>query len=64
MQQFERARSVEAKQAREQAILEAASRLAGERGVRAVTLTDIAADRKSTRLNSSHQVQSRMPSSA
>ena len=43
MQQFERARSVEAKQAREQAILEAASRLAGERGVRAVTLTDIAA---------------------
>lgn len=42
-QEFERARSVEAKQIRETAILEAASRLATERGVRAVTLTDIAA---------------------
>jgi AcrR family transcriptional regulator len=39
---FERARSAEAKQARETAILEAAARLAGERGVREVTLTDIA----------------------
>jgi AcrR family transcriptional regulator len=41
--QFERARSTEAKQERERAILESAARLAGERGVRAVTLTDIAA---------------------
>ena len=41
--QFERARSAEAKQARETAILEAAARLAGRHGVRAVTLTDIAA---------------------
>ncbi|GAA1939372.1 TetR/AcrR family transcriptional regulator [Kitasatospora viridis] len=41
--QFERARSAEAKQARETSILEAAARLAGEHGVRAVTLTDIAA---------------------
>ncbi|MGW1071189.1 TetR family transcriptional regulator [Streptomyces sp. NPDC002537] len=41
--QFERARSAEAKRARETSILEAAARLAGEHGVRAVTLTDIAA---------------------
>jgi len=41
---FERARSPEAKQAREQAILQAATRLASERGVREVTLTDIAAE--------------------
>ncbi|GAB2745609.1 TetR/AcrR family transcriptional regulator [Kitasatospora kifunensis] len=41
--QFERARSAEAKHARVTAILEAAARLAGERGVRAVTVTDIAA---------------------
>jgi AcrR family transcriptional regulator len=41
--QFERARSAEAKHARETAILEAAARLAGRNGVRAVTLTDIAA---------------------
>lgn len=40
--QFERARSAEAKQARETAILEAAARLADDHGVRAVTLTDIA----------------------
>ena len=40
---FERARSAEAKQARETAILEAAARLAQQHGVRAVTLTDIAA---------------------
>lgn len=41
--QFERARSAEAKHAREKAILEAAARLADRHGVRAVTLTDIAA---------------------
>ncbi|MFC5180451.1 TetR/AcrR family transcriptional regulator [Actinomadura harenae] len=41
---FERARSAEAKRIRETAILEAAARLAGEHGVRAVTLTDIAGD--------------------
>ncbi|MFC1406933.1 MULTISPECIES: TetR/AcrR family transcriptional regulator [Streptacidiphilus] len=41
--QFARARSAEAKQARETSILEAAARLAGEHGVRTVTLTDIAA---------------------
>ncbi|MEV7598973.1 TetR family transcriptional regulator [Kitasatospora sp. NPDC089797] len=40
---FERARSAEAKRIRETAILAAAARLATERGVRAVTLTDIAA---------------------
>ncbi|ACU71475.1 transcriptional regulator, TetR family [Catenulispora acidiphila DSM 44928] len=40
--QFERARSAEAKQAREAAILEAAARLALEHGIRTVTLTDIA----------------------
>lgn len=41
--EFERARSAEAKSIRERAILEAAARLALERGVRSVTLTDIAA---------------------
>ncbi|MFJ5678332.1 TetR family transcriptional regulator [Streptomyces sp. NPDC093097] len=41
--EFERARSAEAKRIREAAILEAATRLAGEHGVRAVTLTAIAA---------------------
>lgn len=41
--EFERARSAEAKRARESAILDAAARLATERGVRTVTLTDIAA---------------------
>jgi AcrR family transcriptional regulator len=40
---FERARSAEAKRIRETAILEAAARLAAGHGVRAVTLTDIAA---------------------
>ena len=40
--QFARARSAEAKQARESAILEAAARLADEHGIRTVTLTDIA----------------------
>ncbi|HZX05441.1 TetR/AcrR family transcriptional regulator [Kribbella sp.] len=40
---FERARSAEAKRVRETAILEAATLLATERGVRPVTLTDIAA---------------------
>lgn len=40
---FERARSAEAKRLRETAILDAATRLATERGVRPVTLTDIAA---------------------
>ena len=39
---FQRARSDEAKQQREQAILAAATRLGGERGIRQVTLTDIA----------------------
>ncbi|GMA23640.1 TetR family transcriptional regulator [Luteimicrobium album] len=39
---FQRARSAEAKQAREQAILDAARRLATERGIREITLTDIA----------------------
>ena len=38
---FERARSTEAKHARETAILEAAARLADRHGARAVTLTDI-----------------------
>jgi len=42
--EFERARSPEAKQARESAILDAARRLATARGVRAVSLTDIAAE--------------------
>lgn len=41
---FERARSAEAKLIRETAILAAATRLATERGVRSVTLTDIAAE--------------------
>jgi AcrR family transcriptional regulator len=41
--EFERARSAEAKHTRETAILDAAARLATEHGVRAVTLTDIAA---------------------
>lgn len=40
--QFQRARSPEAKREREEAILDAATQLAGERGVREVTLTDIA----------------------
>ncbi|WP_285113701.1 TetR family transcriptional regulator [Leifsonia sp. fls2-241-R2A-40a] len=39
---FQRARSPEAKAAREQAILDAARALGAERGIRAVTLTDIA----------------------
>ncbi|MCU1422145.1 MAG: TetR/AcrR family transcriptional regulator [Microbacteriaceae bacterium] len=43
MEVFERARSVEAKQERERAILAAARALAVERGVREITLTDIAA---------------------
>ncbi|MBQ0997261.1 TetR/AcrR family transcriptional regulator [Streptomyces sp. RK62] len=41
---FQRARSAEAKQARETAILEAARRLGRERGIREVSLTDIAAE--------------------
>ncbi|MBQ1091395.1 TetR/AcrR family transcriptional regulator [Streptomyces werraensis] len=41
---FQRARSAQAKQAREAAILEAARRLGRERGIREVTLTDIAAE--------------------
>ncbi|MCI4145484.1 TetR family transcriptional regulator [Streptomyces pseudogriseolus] len=40
---FQRARSAEAKQVREAAILEAARTLGRERGIRDVTLTDIAA---------------------
>jgi AcrR family transcriptional regulator len=40
--EFRRARSAEAKQQREEAILEAARRLGSERGIRQVTLTDIA----------------------
>src|SRR5580700_2550058 len=39
---FQRARSAEAKQLRESAILEAARSLGAERGIRQVTLTDIA----------------------
>jgi len=39
---FQRARSAAAKQSREQAILAAATRLGAERGIRQVTLTDIA----------------------
>lgn len=39
---FQRARSAEAKAAREQAILDAARALASERGIREITLTDIA----------------------
>jgi AcrR family transcriptional regulator len=39
---FQRARSADAKQQREQAILDAARRLGAERGIRTVTLTDIA----------------------
>ncbi|GAA0257646.1 TetR/AcrR family transcriptional regulator [Cryptosporangium japonicum] len=39
---MQRARSVEAKQQREQAILDAARRLGLERGIRQITLTDIA----------------------
>ncbi|GAA4154219.1 TetR/AcrR family transcriptional regulator [Gryllotalpicola daejeonensis] len=41
---FQRARSDEAKQQREQAILTAATRLGADRGIRTVTLTDIAAE--------------------
>ncbi|KOV67487.1 TetR/AcrR family transcriptional regulator [Streptomyces sp. MMG1121] len=41
---FQRARSAEAKQARERAILDAARTLGRRRGVRDVTLTDIAAE--------------------
>jgi AcrR family transcriptional regulator len=40
--EFQRARSAEAKQQREQAILSAAAALGAERGIRQVTLTDIA----------------------
>jgi len=39
---FQRARSAEAKQVRENAILDAARRLATERGIREITLTDVA----------------------
>jgi len=39
---FQRARSAEAKRARESAILDAARRLASERGIREITLTDVA----------------------
>ncbi|ANF33028.1 TetR family transcriptional regulator [Leifsonia xyli] len=39
---FQRARSAEAKAAREQAILDAARALASDRGIREITLTDIA----------------------
>ncbi len=41
---FQRARSAEAKHQREDAILDAATRLAARRGTRQVTLTDIAAE--------------------
>ncbi|MFJ5206769.1 helix-turn-helix domain-containing protein [Streptomyces nigra] len=41
---FQRARSAEATQAREAAILEAAHRLGRERGIRDVSLTNIAAE--------------------
>src|SRR5260370_42362423 len=40
--EFQRARSAGAKQRREEAILAAAARLGAERGIRQVTLTDIA----------------------
>lgn len=40
---FQRARSVEAKREREIAILDAATRLGTERGIRQITLTDLAA---------------------
>jgi AcrR family transcriptional regulator len=40
--EFQRARSASAKQQREQAILDAAAELGAERGIRQVTLTDIA----------------------
>jgi AcrR family transcriptional regulator len=40
--EFQRARSAEAKQQREEAILEAAARLGARSGIREVTLTDIA----------------------
>src|SRR5579862_8694496 len=40
--EFQRARSAEAKQLREEAILEAAARLGARSGIREVTLTDIA----------------------
>ena len=40
---FQRARSAQAKQQREEAILEAARALGAERGIREITLTDIAA---------------------
>jgi len=40
---FQRARSTEAKQQRENAILAAAARLGAERGIRQITLTDLAA---------------------
>ena len=42
MPEVQRARSAEAKQQREEAILEAAARLGAEQGIRQVTLTDIA----------------------
>ena len=42
MTEFQRARSAEAKQQREEAILEAAARLGARSGIREVTLTDIA----------------------
>jgi AcrR family transcriptional regulator len=42
MPEVQRARSAEAKQQREQAILDAATRLGAEQGIRQVTLTDIA----------------------
>ncbi len=42
MPEVQRARSAEAKQQREDAILEEAARLGAERGIRRVTLTDIA----------------------
>jgi AcrR family transcriptional regulator len=42
-QSFQRARSVDAKQRREEAILAAAAELGVSRGIRSVTLTDIAA---------------------
>jgi AcrR family transcriptional regulator len=41
---FQRARTAEAKRQREDAIVSAAARLAGARGVREITLTDIAAE--------------------
>ena len=45
-------------------IITAATEAFTSKGIKSITMDDIAADRKSTRLNSSHKTESRMPSSA